>query len=135
MIVSLLITAVVYGAVALIVKLDDIGLHLCRRDDMTRSIGALLVNAMPPLLAGLTVVGTAAMLWVGGGIVVHGLETLGLPFPGHEVAHLAEQAGAMGGALGSVLSWLTGAALAALSGLVLGGVIVLGLSGVAKLRG
>ncbi|MBP6030601.1 MAG: DUF808 domain-containing protein [Sphingobium sp.] len=134
-IVSLLITAVVYGAVALIVKLDDIGLHLCRRDDMTRSIGALLVNAMPPLLAGLTVVGTAAMLWVGGGIVVHGLETLGLPFPGHEVAHLAEQAGAMGGALGSVLSWLTGAALAALSGLVLGGVIVLGLSGVAKLRG
>ncbi len=134
-IVSLLITAVVYGAVALIVKLDDIGLHLCRRDGMTRSIGALLVNAMPPLLAGLTVVGTAAMLWVGGGIVVHGLETLGLPFPGHEVAHLAEQAGAMGGALGSVLSWLTGAALAALSGLVLGGVIVLGLSGVAKLRG
>ena len=134
-IMAIALTAVVYGAVALIVKLDDIGLHLCRRDDMTRSIGALLVNAMPPLLAGLTVVGTAAMLWVGGGIVVHGLETLGLPFPGHEVAHLAEQAGAMGGALGSVLSWLTGAALAALSGLVLGGVIVLGLSGVAKLRG
>ncbi|MDQ4419549.1 DUF808 domain-containing protein [Sphingobium sp. DEHP117] len=133
-VVSLLITLAVYGVVALIVKLDDIGLHLCRRDGLTRGLGALLVNAMPPLLAGLTVVGTAAMLWVGGGIVVHGLEELGLPFPGHPIAHLAEQAGAMGGALGSVLGWFTGAALAALSGLVLGGVIVLALSGVAKLR-
>ena len=136
-VVSLLITAVVYGAVALIVKLDDIGLHLSRdkTEGAAHSIGTFLVNAMPPLLAGLTVVGTAAMLWVGGGIVVHGMEELGLPFPGHPIAHLAEQAGAMGGGLGSVLSWLTGAALAAASGLVLGGVIVLGLSGVATLRG
>ena len=129
--VSLFITAAVYGVVALIVKLDDIGLHLCgKQGGSAQAAGRLLVNAMPPLLTALTVVGTAAMLWVGGGIVVHGLETLGIGFPGHPIAHMAEQAAQMSGILG----WLVGAALAAVFGIVLGGVIVLGLSGVAKLR-
>lgn len=129
-VVSLLITAAVYGVVALIVKLDDIGMHLCRDGGSAQALGRLLVNAMPPLLAALTVVGTAAMLWVGGGIVIHGLEELGVHFPGHQIAHLAEAAAQISGIIG----WLTGAALAALSGILLGGAIVLLLSAVAKMR-
>ncbi len=129
-VVSLFITAAVYGVVALIVKLDDIGLHLCRDGGSAQALGRLLVNAMPPLLDALTVVGTAAMLWVGGGIVVHGLEELGMHFPGHQIAHLAEQAAH----ISSLLGWLAGAALAALAGIVLGGAIVLMLSMIAKMR-
>lgn len=133
-VVSLFITAAVYGVVALIVKLDDIGLHLCRNGGSAQGLGRLLVNAMPPLLGLLTVVGTAAMLWVGGGIVVHGLEELGMHFPGHQIAHLGEIITHAAGPVGGILGWLTGAVLAAVFGVVLGGAIVLALSGVAKLK-
>ncbi len=73
--VGLLLTIIVYGVVGLIVKMDDIGLHMAKRSSRAASsFGRGLVKAMPKVLEGLTIIGTAAMLWVGGGIIVHGLE-------------------------------------------------------------
>lgn len=123
-VVGILITVVVYGAVALIVKMDDVGLHLAeRRSSAERALGRGLVTAMPRVLTMLSVVGTAAMLWVGGGIVIHGLHELGWHLPG-EIVHAAEETvtdatGALSGAFG----WFTTAALSALAGLGLGGAI------------
>ena len=66
-----MITVVVYGAVALIVKMDDIGLHLTESAPSAgEKLGRGLLRAMPRLLALLSIVGTAAMLWVGGGIII-----------------------------------------------------------------
>jgi predicted DNA repair protein MutK len=77
------LTVAVYGVVGFIVKMDDIGVHLARRDTATvRLFGRGLVKAMPSLLAALSVIGTAAMLWVGGGILVHGLEHYHVHVPG-----------------------------------------------------
>src|SRR5204863_4347719 len=74
-VVSLGITVAVYGVVGLIVKMDDIGLHLARGGARaTQMLGRGLVRAMPVVMDLLTQIGTAAMLWVGGGILVHGLE-------------------------------------------------------------
>lgn len=72
-IVAIAITAAVYGVVGLIVKMDDIGLHLAKRESSaTRALGRGLVQAMPHVLTALATIGTAAMLWVGGQIIVHG---------------------------------------------------------------
>nr|MBP8245664.1 DUF808 domain-containing protein [Phenylobacterium sp.] len=74
-IVGLAITIGVYGVVGLLVKMDDIGLHMAKGSTRGgRALGRGLVRAMPVLLSGLASIGTAAMLWVGGGILVHGLE-------------------------------------------------------------
>jgi predicted DNA repair protein MutK len=120
--VGIAITAAVYGAVGLIVKLDDIGLHLAtRRARATQALGRGLVLVVPKLLGGLAVVGTAAMLWVGGGILVHGLEQLHLltaiPHAIHDVAEAA--AHSLGVAQGAV-RWLVAALLSALLGFVVG---------------
>jgi len=120
--VGFLLTVGVYGVVGLIVKMDDIGLHLARRS--TRGVSAFgrgLVQAMPPLLDGLTWIGTAAMLWVGGGIIVHGLERYELswvPQLVHGFQHWAGTAPVIGAATG----WLAFAAASALVGLMVGGV-------------
>ncbi|RID93548.1 DUF808 domain-containing protein [Gemmobacter lutimaris] len=92
--VGVLITVAVYGAVALIVKMDDVGLHLARaaRGRAIRGLGRGLVRGMPKLLAVLSSVGTLAMLWVGGNIVIHGLHELGLHEPYTSIHHLAELA-------------------------------------------
>src|SRR6476661_8767130 len=77
--VALAITAGVYGVVALIVKLDDIGLHMAAwRSRLSRAVGEGLVKVVPKLLSALSAIGTAAMLWVGGGIILHGLEVMHL---------------------------------------------------------
>ncbi len=112
------ITVIVYGAVALIVKADDIGLAMAERGRLalTRRLGRALVKAMPGFLKGLTVVGTAAMLWVGGSILVHGLEGLGAPWLGHAIHDLAAAAG-QGGAS---LEWLVTAACNGVVGLAVG---------------
>lgn len=134
-VVSLLITVAVYGVVALIVKLDDIGLHLSARDNApARAMGAALVQAMPPLLSGLTVVGTAAMLWVGGGIIVHGLEHYHVTVPGHQIAHVAQLASAGMGSAAGIVAWAVSAAGALLVGVVLGGVIAFALGAIKKAR-
>lgn len=77
--VAVLITLAVYGSVAVIVKMDDIGLWLAQnaRLGLTRSLGRGIVKLMPVLMKVLTIVGTAAMLWVGGSIIVHGLAEMG----------------------------------------------------------
>jgi uncharacterized protein len=104
------ITIAVYGVVGLIVKMDDIGLHMAQRENGgSQAIGRGLVKAMPKLLAFLSTVGTAAMLWVGGQIIVHGFGV-----------HPEEFFGLHGGVLG----WIVDAALCGLFGLALGAVIV-----------
>jgi hypothetical protein len=75
---------------------------------------------MPGFLRALAVVGTAAMIWVGGGIILHGIEEFGLGGPAHFVHHLAEIAGQAVPAVGGAVEWLVGAAGAGFVGLVLG---------------
>ncbi len=121
-VVALGITVMVYGAVAMIVKADDVGLRLAKSGaGVLRGIGRLLVAGMPPFLKFLAGLGTAAMLWVGGGIIVHGLEEFGLAEPAHSIHHVAELAGHAGG---PVLAWLVNAIGSGLVGLVVGAVIV-----------
>ena len=123
-VVGLLITVAVYGAVALIVKMDDIGLHLAeRRSASARALGRALVHAMPMVLGGLATIGTAAMLWVGGGILVHGLHEYHLDAVPGLIEGLAHAAGGVP-LVGPVTGWLATAAASAVVGVVVGGVIV-----------
>lgn len=118
--VAVAITAGVYGVVALIVKADDVGLYLAQRPSTAaQAIGRGLVKGVPVLMRVLTVVGTAAMLWVGGDLLIHNAVDVGVPGPAEFVHHLAEGAG--GGALG----WLVSAGIAGVFGLIVGGVIAL----------
>ncbi|MES2627188.1 MAG: DUF808 domain-containing protein [Pseudomonadota bacterium] len=110
-VVAIVITLMVYGAVGLIVKMDDVGLHLANRSSaLLQNVGKMLVLGMPKLLTGLSTIGIAAMLWVGGQIILHGVHI----YP-------AEVLGLQGGAAG----WIVDAALSGLFGLVLGGAIAL----------
>jgi predicted DNA repair protein MutK len=123
-VVSIGITAAVYGVVGLIVKMDDVGVHLAeRRSPATQSFGRGLVKAMPHLLQGLAFIGTAAMLWVGGGIIVHGLEHFGLDAIPHAIETLSKTAEPIP-SIGAVAAWLIFAAGSAVVGFVIGGVIV-----------
>ena len=124
--VGIIITAGVYGAVALIVKMDDAGLHLARvgRTRLGRALGRGLVVAMPRLMAVLSVVGTAAMLWVGGQIVIHGAEVLGWPWLGHLIHDLALAAGHAVPQATAALEWLVTAGLDGVFGLALGVVLI-----------
>jgi hypothetical protein len=108
--VAIVITIGVYGVVGFIVKMDDIGLHMAQRENGgARAIGRALVAGMPKLLSALSVIGTAAMLWVGGQIIVHGF---GL--------HPAEWVGLHEGAI----AWIADAAISGVIGLAIGAVIV-----------
>jgi len=135
-VVAIAITVVVYGAVAFIVKMDDIGLHLAKRSDKgSQQFGRFLLWAMPKLMTGLATIGTLAMLWVGGQIIVHGLHVLGVHGPSdviHGVEHVVAQAT---GALGGVLGWLTNAALSAVVGVILGAIVAFVVHQIQKLRG
>lgn len=123
-VVSLGITIGVYGVVGLIVKMDDIGVHLAERSSpVANRFGRGLVKSMPRLLQGLSFIGTAAMLWVGGGIIVHGLEHFGLGTVPHLIEGLAHKVELWPG-IGAIAGWLTFAALAAVVGLIIGGAIV-----------
>ena len=125
-VVAVVITLVVYGTVALIVKMDDIGLALAKRESgLSQTIGQGLVSGMPKLLTVLSVVGVAAMLWVGGHIILVGLEETGwLPQPYEFVHHLEELVHGATGALGGVLGWLTNTVASAILGLLVGAVVV-----------
>jgi predicted DNA repair protein MutK len=121
--VAVAITIGVYGAVGLIVKLDDIGLHLAQKK-RTRHLGNALVHIVPKLLTAISGLGTAAMLWVGGGILVHGFEELHiLTFIPETVHHIADQAGAASGSMSGLVKWLVTALGGALVGLIFGGII------------
>jgi predicted DNA repair protein MutK len=123
-VIGVALTVAVYGVVALIVKMDDIGLHMAQRSNAgARAFGRGLVKAMPVTMEALTVIGTAAMLWVGGGIIVHGLEHFHLtPIP-HWVEAASHWAGGVP-VIGAVTGWLAMAASSAVVGLIVGGVIV-----------
>lgn len=121
-VVGTLVTVVVYGAVALIVKADDFGLHLAQKGSVAwvRSLGMGIVHAMPRLLKALSLIGMAAMLWVGGGILLHGLEEYGLGGLPHTIHAFAKSVGSVFGPLSGLLSWLIDAVAAGIIGLVLG---------------
>lgn len=125
--VAVLITVAVYGAVALIVKADDFGLALARggRFAPVRALGRGIVKIMPGFMTTLTVVGTAAMLWVGGSIVVHSLAQMGfhgLEYVVHGAAYAVGQEFVDGSA--KVAEWLVKATLDGLFGLALGAVLM-----------
>jgi predicted DNA repair protein MutK len=124
--VGIAITFGVYGAVALIVKADDVGVALARSGPgpLTRALGRGLVKGMPGFLRALAVVGTAAMIWVGGGIVVHGLEVFGLGWPAHVIHDIAEAAARASPVAPGFVGWLVGAAGSGVFGLALGLVLI-----------
>jgi predicted DNA repair protein MutK len=124
-VVALAITAGVYGAVGLIVKMDDVGLRLAQtREGAAASLGRGLVRAMPIVMAVLSTLGIAAMLWVGGHILLVGLDEIGLSAPYDEVHHLEEDVDDALGAAGGVGAWLTNTTASAILGLVVGAIVV-----------
>ncbi|EIM25903.1 DUF808 domain-containing protein [Microvirga lotononidis] len=153
-IVGIGITALVYGGVALIVKADDVGVALARTATpissllrrspesaplhtdrllapLTRAFGRGLVKAMPGLLKTLAIVGTAAMVWVGGGIIIHGLEGYGVTGPGHVIHDIAAAAGHAVPSISGAVEWLVTAAASGLVGLLLGAILIPGIHFVA----
>ncbi|WP_298304572.1 DUF808 domain-containing protein [uncultured Erythrobacter sp.] len=123
--VAFVVTIVVYGTVALIVKMDDVGLRMLRESEITnvRRFGVFLLRAMPKLLIALSFIGTIAMLWVGGGIIVHGTHEVGFHLL-YDIAHGAEYAVAgVAGALSGIAGWITYAAISGVIGLALGAAI------------
>jgi predicted DNA repair protein MutK len=129
-VVGIGITLLVYGGVALIVKADDLGLALARNDSNTlfgkagRALGRALVVGMPIFLKLLAGVGTAAMIWVGGGIIVHGLELQGLPLPAHTIEGIAEASAHALPAAAGIVGWIVSAAGSGMVGLALGGALI-----------
>ncbi|WP_131103672.1 DUF808 domain-containing protein [Ornithinimicrobium sufpigmenti] len=124
-VVAILITLLIYGVVAVIVKMDDVGLHLAQRDPQwQQKVGRGLVKGMPIVLKVLSIVGVIAMLWVGGHILLVGMDELGF-HPVYEFVHHAEEAvaGAVGVATG-LLTWLTNTFFSAVLGLIVGLVLV-----------
>ena len=123
--VAIAITIGVYGTVALIVKLDDIGLHLCqKRGGLIAALGRLMVRGVPKLLKALSAIGVIAMLWVGGGILLHGMEELGFEALPHTVHDVADRIASGFGPIGGLVEWLAGAIGASIVGMLVGIVIV-----------
>ncbi len=129
-VVAIGITVAVYGTVALIVKADDVGVALARNQQASlmgwasRSLGRALVIGMPYFLKILSAVGTAAMIWVGGGIILHGLEVYGPPQIHHGVEVASHAVANVAPAIGPVLEWVTHAAISGVIGVVIGGALI-----------
>jgi predicted DNA repair protein MutK len=126
-VVAIGITAAVYGVVSLIVKADDVGVALARSDGASfigRALGRGVVRGMPVLLKVLSVVGTAAMIWVGGGIILHGVEVYGPPAIGHAVHAAAEAVAHAIPPLAAILEWVVEAAISGVIGLLVGAVSI-----------
>jgi predicted DNA repair protein MutK len=121
-VVGIGITVAVYGVVALIVKADDVGVALARGSATRagRAVGRGMVRGMPVLLKVLSVIGTAAMIWVGGGIILHGVEVYGPPAVHHAVAAAAEAVAHAVPPLAAILAWAVEAAISGVIGLVVG---------------
>lgn len=116
--VGILLTLGVYGAVGLLVKMDDIGVALLKRHEGDSALGTALVKGMPIVLNIIGVIGTAAMLWVGGHIMVKGLSEFGAEQPYGFIHHVTESIN------NGVLTWLADTGLSMLCGFILGAVIV-----------
>ena len=121
-IVAIGITALVYGVVAILVKMDDAGLKLSQigRLAATRNFGRWLVKFMPTLMMIISVIGTAAMLWVGGNIIVHGLEVLGWHWPFETIKGIAKSISSSVGVADGFVIWVVTATLDGILGLALG---------------
>ncbi|PZX15823.1 hypothetical protein LX81_02456 [Palleronia aestuarii] len=119
---GIIITIAVYGTVALIVKADDFGLHLASsgRSNAVRAAGRFIVKAMPTFMTLLVVVGTAAMIWVGGSIIVHSLHELGWHLPYETIHHVAVAAAHAVPAAEGAVEWVVTAALDGVVGIILG---------------
>ncbi len=134
-VVAIFITVAVYGFVALLVKMDDVGLHLATKSSSaSQKVGHALVMSMPKVLAVISVIGTAAMIWVGGHILLISLDELSTSLDGtladvlhapYALVHDLEDAthGALG-AFGAVAGWLVNTLLSAILGLLVGAVVV-----------
>ena len=134
-VVAVIITVIVYGAVAIIVKMDDIGLGMVEDGGTRADLGRRLVTAMPTVLSVLGTVGTAAMLWVGGHIEIVGLDEFGVTLP-YDVLHTIEEAvHDATGPLGGFLAWLADTAASAVFGLLVGIPLVAAQLGIARARG
>lgn len=124
------ITVGVYGVVALIVKADDAGLAMARHDGASviggaiRVLGRGLVRAMPSFLTLLSTIGTAAMIWVGGGIILHGIEKYGPPAIGHTVHAATEAAAHALPSMAGVIAWSVEAAISGVLGLLVGALAI-----------
>jgi predicted DNA repair protein MutK len=119
-VVAFAITIIVYGAVALIVKMDDIGLHLTTKESArSQRFGELLVKGMPAVLAAITLVGTIAMLWVGGHIMLQGAYDLGWHLP-YDLVHVLEKPFAGIPLVGGFLAWLVNTICSAVLGVAWG---------------
>lgn len=116
------ITALVYGTVALLVKMDDAGLKLSQvgKFEAIRSFGRGMVKFMPTLMGIISFIGTAAMLWVGGNIIVHGLEVLGWHWPYKTIKSIATSVSESVGTAPGFVKWCVTAALDGVLGLALG---------------
>ncbi len=122
-VVAVFITLIVYGLVALIVKMDDVGLSMAGSDsESTQRVGRMLVSGMPILLKWLSIIGTAAMLWVGGHILIVGAHELGWDWP-YDLVHDAEHAVEDIAGVGGLLAWLINTAISAAVGLGVGAVV------------
>ncbi|WP_170480353.1 DUF808 domain-containing protein [Ruegeria arenilitoris] len=126
-VVGIGVTVAVYGSVALIVKMDDVGLFLAKsaHTPIGRGMGRGLVKAMPVVMKVLSVVGTAAMLWVGGSIIIHGLEVLGFGWLGHLIHDLAHAIGhSVTDQWTRVVEWVSKATMDGIFGLAWGFVLI-----------
>ncbi|NQX25602.1 DUF808 domain-containing protein [Curtobacterium sp. VKM Ac-2852] len=131
-VIGLVMTAVVYGAVALLVKVDDIGLQMMKNSvRRTRRIGARIVRAMPMVFRVISVIGTVAMLWVGGHLVIANLAETFWHGP-YDLLHVIEHALE---AAGPVVVWIADTAVSAVVGLALGMVVAGIVLGIGRLRG
>jgi len=125
--VGIAVTVMVYGAVALIVKADDVGVHLAKsRAGVLRALGRGLVNGMPPFLKLLSIIGMLAMLWVGGGIILHGLAELGWKAPEYGLLAIAGRVGEAIGFASGFIAWLIHASGGAVIGVILGWLVAVG---------
>ena len=124
------ITVGVYGVVALIVKADDAGLALARYGGgsfiggAVRWLGRALVRGMPPFLSVLSTIGTAAMVWVGGGIILHGVEKYGPPVVGRTVHAATETAAHALPSVAGMIEWSVEAAISGVLGLLIGAITI-----------
>ncbi|MGL4939474.1 DUF808 domain-containing protein [Shewanella sp.] len=134
-VISMVMTIGVYGLVAAIVKMDDAGLYLSQRQGQTlmmqlnRKLGFALLNAAPLLMKSLSIIGTAAMFMVGGGILTHGIHRIG------EQIHLVQQAVDSLAMIGPLLGLVVPSILNGLVGVLAGAIAVVAMAGITRLRG
>lgn len=124
LVVAILITVAVYGFVAIVVRADDFGVRLAKRGGLARRIGLGIVRFMPGFMKVLTIVGTAAMIWVGGNIVVHALHELGMHQPYGWIKDASYAAAAALPQIAGLASWFVTAFLDGIIGLVLGFLVI-----------